>query len=176
VFRLVTVGQRREHGELGTGGGHVRIGDGRDLRRPEHEHPQLVPGAEADRLAGPGRDLWIRRDDEDKGLAAAPRAAEDQVSRPAVELVVVDAKLDLEHAAHPRPLADAIEEIDDEVGPELRRRQLVEHGLRHREPLVRRDVDAEHLAQQQWHQLRVTPEHLDQRFVLERGHVALLPP
>ena len=77
-------------------------GDGRDLRRAEHERMELVAGADADRSAGSGGDGGVGRDDDEAGLAALARALDRHVHRPAKVLGLVDAQLHLDDRAEHR--------------------------------------------------------------------------
>ncbi|WP_242515817.1 hypothetical protein [Sorangium cellulosum] len=166
---------RREHGELGL---HFcffcfrngRVGDLGDDGRTEH---QRLDGAEAqaevDALRRPGGHAGVRRDHEDDRGAPLPGAHARDVRRPRELLVRIHVALDLEDDRQ-HELAARVAQLEHQVRAELRRDELVERRLDHRDRGVRRHLDVEERREHVGRELRALTEHLDEGIVLERRH------
>ena len=63
-----------------------------------------------------------------------------------------------------------VAQLQDQIGAELHRDELIERALDHLDRRVRRHLQVEEPLEQVRGERRVVTEHLDQTIVLKRGH------
>jgi hypothetical protein len=124
---------------------------------------------EIDLLRSPGGHLRVRRDHEDDCGALFLCSHDDEVDGPGELLARILVALDFEDNRE-HQLAVLVAKLEDQIGAELNRDELIQGRFDHRDRGIRREVEMEEDFEEMRREVRVLAEHRHEAVVLQRRH------